>query len=305
MELPLISIIVPCYNQAHYLPATLESILAQDYRLTEIIVVNDGSKDETASVAARYGDSIRYIEQANAGLSGARNSGIRAARGELLVFLDSDDMLAPDYLRLVAEASLARPDVGVFHSGWRYVDEHGRPEEQVDAAELGASPIEALLSGNRFPVHAGVVRRNIVEDLGFFSEELRACEDWDYWLRAAAHGSSFAPVPGAYALYRRYGGSMSTDYVRMWTAGQQVLGRARERLPDEYRLLVEEGLTNFRRYLVRRLYQRMRRSGPLEATNSLVRALVSDARVAPALLARVGRAVLSRTRRAWGSGFID
>ena len=94
----LVSIIIPCYNQGQFLAEAIQSVLNQDYQEKEIIVVNDGSLDNTREVAQAFGDSIRYVEQTNKGLSSARNAGIRIARGEYIAFLDSDDQYLPHTL---------------------------------------------------------------------------------------------------------------------------------------------------------------------------------------------------------------
>src|ERR1700761_1458333 len=107
---PLVSVIIPCYKQAQYLPEAVESVLAQTYPHVETIVVNDGSPDDTEAVAGRYGDRIRYVWRPNGGISAARNTGITQARGAYLKFLDSDDLLHPEQIARQMEALAGRDD---------------------------------------------------------------------------------------------------------------------------------------------------------------------------------------------------
>src|SRR2546426_11076997 len=120
MNQPLVSVVIPSYRQAQFLSPALESVFAQTYPAVEPIVVNDGSDDDTETVAAGYGDRIRYIWKPNGGPSGARNVGLRAARGEYVLFLDGDDLLHPESLeRLVAAVAGTGCDVAVV--GDRYM----------------------------------------------------------------------------------------------------------------------------------------------------------------------------------------
>src|SRR4051794_20618857 len=116
-----LTIIIPCYKQAHYLRHAIESVVAQDCdEAVEIIVVDDGSPDDTAGVAASFGDRVGYIRKANAGLSAARNTGILAARGTFLICLDADDYLPAGLIRRHLAAAAARPDADVFYSTYHY-----------------------------------------------------------------------------------------------------------------------------------------------------------------------------------------
>src|ERR1035441_4104679 len=109
MSAPLVSVIIPCFNQGRFLVRAIESVLEQSFQDFEIIVVNDGSSDETEQVAKGFGSKILYLEKPNAGLSAARNTGILSARGAYLVFLDADDLLDNEMLRHMTEASAQNP----------------------------------------------------------------------------------------------------------------------------------------------------------------------------------------------------
>ncbi len=222
---PLVSVIIPCYNQAHHLRGAVESALGQTYKQVEVIVVNDGATDATAEVAARFGDRIRYLEQENAGLAAARNAGLRHATGELVNFLDADDSLFPTALEHHVRAAAGHPEAAVFYGGVRRVDEEGNLLSEVPPAPLPRDVFHQLLALNPLPCHSVVVRRSVLDPAGPFDPDLKACEDWDLWLRLAGQGCRFVPVPEARVVYRRYPGSMSRDPFSMARSAGIVLSR--------------------------------------------------------------------------------
>ena len=221
---PLVSVIVPCYKQAHFLRGAVQSVLTQTYPLVEAIVVNDGSPDETAAVAAGFGSRIRYVEQANGGLAAARNAGLRHATGELVNFLDADDYLLPTMLEHVVRAAAAHPEAAVFHTAMRYIDLAGNVSAE-EPPRLHGDPFHELLQGNFIPPNCFVLRRSALADVGTFDPQANPCEDWDLWLRLAERGFRFMAVPEARGVYRRYAGSMSRDPIRMGRAAGMVLTR--------------------------------------------------------------------------------
>jgi glycosyltransferase involved in cell wall biosynthesis len=222
-ELPLVSIIIPNYNHARFLGDAIRSVLAQTYRPLEIIVVDDGSTDHSGEVAAGFGDQIRYIYQTNAGLSAARNTGLRAAKGSLIGLLDADDMYEPNFLETLVAALQADPSADGVYCGYRFVDEANRPLPQIENRPIPSADLyAALLDGNFFVPESVFLRRRVYDEVGFFDESLRACEDWDVWLRAA---SKFRIIHAPHILtrHRVLPGSMSTDPQRMLTARLAVL----------------------------------------------------------------------------------
>lgn len=209
----VISIVVPCYNQERYVQACIESALAQRGVEIEIIAVNDGSTDASSARLRAFGGAIDYVEQANAGLSNARNVGLRRARGEFVQFLDSDDILGPDVLaRQVDALEHSGADITLcrnrlFHD----TDRTGRPKS-VGEWRLPATRFDVhLCHFNIAPPHAYLWRRSYVDRVGSFDETLRACEDYDFTLRAVMAGARFTRMDGAHVFYRRHPASMSAN----------------------------------------------------------------------------------------------
>jgi glycosyltransferase involved in cell wall biosynthesis len=229
---PVVSVIIPAFNSARYLPRALDSALGQTYSPAEVIVVDDGSTDDTLGVLAPYRDRIRYVRQANRKLPGARNTGIRQARGELIAFLDADDWWWPDKLERQAVLFRERPQVGVVHSGFVFYDEsidqylpsdHFHP---VLAHELVGNCYVRLIDGNAINVCTAVVRRECFEKVGLFNESLVwGLEDYDLWFRIARY-YEFAYVPQVLAAYRRHGANMSSHRLRMDLAELAISCRA-------------------------------------------------------------------------------
>jgi glycosyltransferase involved in cell wall biosynthesis len=223
----LVSVVIPAYNQGEFLLEAIDSALSQTLSAVEVIVVDDGSTDDTPRIAASFGDRIVYLRQPNQGLAAARNTGIRAARAPLLQFLDSDDALYPDSLERACEAADLHPDASVFTTTWDEMDQAGRLVARVDAPLLPTDAFHALFD----PMLVGppcryLVRRSAFSQAGLFDTRLEACEDWDMWLRIAATGSRFIAVPAARVRYRNYATSMSKNFPLMWRSGNRVLASA-------------------------------------------------------------------------------
>lgn len=206
-----LSIIIPCYNGARYLSAAIDSVLAQDYADKEIIVVNDGSTDDSLSVARSYGTSIVLVDQENQGLSAARNAGIRAATGDAFAFLDCDDYWAPAFATRMCAAMVAH-DADIAYCGWQNVGAVGRSTEPFVPPDYAAMPDRAqkLITGVRWPVHAAVVRRDPLFAAGLFDTSLRCCEDFALWIRTAPF-ARLVRVPEVLAFYRFHEGQMTRN----------------------------------------------------------------------------------------------
>jgi glycosyltransferase involved in cell wall biosynthesis len=227
---PRVSAIVPAYNAAAYLGEALDSALAQTYTSLEIVVVDDGSTDATGAVADAYAAAhpgrVRVIHQANAGLPGARNTAIAAARGELLALLDADDVWLPDHLERVMAVFDAEPGLALVHANIERIDANGQTTETWNRRWRNRKDPYAAVATRLEHVSCPTVvfRRRCVEEIGGFDTQFTGlgCEDRDLWLRI------FERYPVRYidrvtARYRTHGSNMSGNHRKMAAARQRLL----------------------------------------------------------------------------------
>jgi glycosyltransferase involved in cell wall biosynthesis len=211
---PLVSIVIPCYRQAQFLPAAVDSALAQSHPNVEVLVINDGSDDDTEAVARRYGDRLNYVYQPNRGLSAARNTGIAHATGRYLKFLDSDDSLHPDQIAWQAEALGGRDDRVSLTTVRLYQD--GRPERFLDHVPEARSLLPDLFKPIGWGgIHGFLFPAKLVRAVGGFDESLRMVEDWNLLTQIGLHDPQLVTDPRVGCYYRLRAGSMSTDRLGM------------------------------------------------------------------------------------------
>lgn len=222
---PRVGVVIPCYNHARVLACALASVLGQTYTDWEAVVVDDGSTDDTRAVAAQFVDPrIHYVYQANRGLSGARNTGIRSTNGEFLAFLDADDEWDPLFMETCVGVLAKWPDVDGVVTLARFIDEIGRVLPQIGGEVVPPNRFRhRLLKGGFFPPHAVLLRAAAVDKIGTFDESLTSLEDWDFWLRLTAADGVLLSVPQTLARYRVSVESMSTNAARMHTNRMAVL----------------------------------------------------------------------------------
>jgi glycosyltransferase involved in cell wall biosynthesis len=219
-----VSVVIPCYNHARFLAEAIESALAQSHHDTEVIVVDDGSTDDSSLVASRYG--VRVIRQTNRGLSCARNAGLAVSTGETVIFLDADDRLRPEAARAGVEALEMAPRAMLAFGRCCLIDEHGAPlpTEQPFVRERF---YEELLRRNYIWTPALVAfRRRVFDEVGAFDPRVNPSADYDIYLRIARR-YEFAPHSAIVADYRQHSANMSRDAVLMLEATLQVLRRQR------------------------------------------------------------------------------
>jgi glycosyltransferase involved in cell wall biosynthesis len=221
---PRVSAIIPTYNYARYVVAAVESALSQSFEDLEIVVVDDGSTDDTRETLRHLGARIRYIPQAHRGLAATRNVGIGVSRGRYLAFLDSDDLWLPDKVSMQVARLDAEPAVGlVYTEATLFNDESATEIPHSHWSEHPSGKILPwLLRHNVVPSPTPMVRRELFEKVGPFDERLSSCEDWDMWIRIA-QVSEFAYVDRVLARYRVHSANMSLDQERMMTGRFRVL----------------------------------------------------------------------------------
>jgi glycosyltransferase involved in cell wall biosynthesis len=220
---PLVSIVIPCFDHAAFLAEAIESALGQTYRGVEVIVVDDGSTDDSFEVASRK-PGVRVLRQSNRGLSAARNAGLKASRGEYLLFLDADDRLLPGAVAASVRAAREHPECAFVFGRFHVINRRGARLLSSELPEFPAGAYAALLNRNWIVMHGTVLyRRRTFEEVGLFDTSLRASEDYDLYLRVsrrfpiAAHSAEVAEV-------RKHGSNMTQDMPRMLRYTLAALG---------------------------------------------------------------------------------
>jgi glycosyltransferase involved in cell wall biosynthesis len=213
---PTVSVIIPTYQRAHWVTEAIESVFAQTYDDYEIIVINDGSTDNTREVLAQYGDKILVIQQDNQGLSAARNAGIRVAMGKYIALLDDDDLWLPHKLEKQIPFLEANPDVGLLFSDAYYYGPGAVASPYAQHVGIpSVKTIETLFAKNYVNVPTVVMRRDCLDEVGLFDESLNACEDYDMWLRIVERWR-IEYLDELVANYRVSDANMSKDGIRMY-----------------------------------------------------------------------------------------
>lgn len=233
MSDPLVSVVIPCYQSGSTVGAAISSALTQTYEPIEVIVVNDGSTDAGPSVARSHGDRVTVIDQANAGVSAARNAGIAAASGEFVALLDADDMFLPGYLATALDAwrragggrRFVTNEAYVMGPGGIYPHRLVLPQGAVPAGKQRFAMIERNIVSvlAAFPVE-------MWREVGGFDETMRHSEDYDFWARALFTGWEIVFQTDPQAIYRRSEGSASRANESMWNG----MSRARRRIADDF-----------------------------------------------------------------------
>lgn len=260
---PLVSVIIPAYNAAAFVEAAVRSALAQTYRHLEVIVVDDGSRDETAALVeaiADEDDRVTLLRQRNAGVAAARNRAIEHASGVYIAPLDADDRWHPMKLeREVARLEAGGPDMGMVYSWWLTVNEEGGVTNVTTPLCIEGDVHECLVWINFIgAASVPVFRRSALEQVGYYDPTLRArggqgCEDWDLTLRVAEQ-FEVGVVPAYLTEYRVVVGSMSFDSDSMGRSYDLVIEAQRERRPDLPEQLLRWSRGNFEGYLANMSY---------------------------------------------------
>jgi len=223
---PVVSVVIPVYNQAHYLPAAIRSILAQDYQALEVIVVDDGSTDAIADAVRPFLDRITLFTQANHGAAHALNKGINRATGEFVCWLSADDLYLPGKLRAQVRAFDADGDVALVCTGFEVVDTHDRVIRRQPRPQWPhPDPFVAVFWRNPINGSTVMMRRQVFDAVGGFDETLRADVDADMWLRIATD-HRIHQVDGIFVRYRVHAASLSADRSLMRASMTRVRSRA-------------------------------------------------------------------------------
>ncbi len=263
----LVSVIVPVYNVEAYITTTLQSVLAQTFTDFEVLVVDDGSGDQSIELVKQFTDRrIKVIQQANRGLAGARNTGIRNAQGEYLAFLDSDDLWLPEKLAKHVQHLQQNPQVGVSFCRSSFIDDAGNPLGIHQMPKLTEITIEHLLCRN--PIGNGsvpVIRREVFEAIAFsqnrygseesfyFDEDFRSSEDIECWVRIMAQTDwQIEGIPEALTLYRVNNQGLSANVDKQFESWLRMLDKTAGYAPELIATWGAKAKAYQYRYLARR-----------------------------------------------------
>jgi glycosyltransferase involved in cell wall biosynthesis len=272
MVYPKVSVIIPCYNGEKYLRAAIESALTQHYENVEVVVVNDGSTDDSGVIARSFGSSIIYVEQENRGLSAARNAAICASSGEYVTLLDADDILLSDCLANRVEI-LNNPEVGLVAGYFREIDSEGIVQDRKpELRKLGSlSPFRQAVRRNWGPPVGWTFRREAYERCGGFDPLLRSCEDWDFVIRVASrYRIGYDETVQVY--YRLSEGQMSSQFSVMLDAESKVHHKCRAYAKSRWHYFVDRQYGRFElgRRILYSLLIANRKKGQLGTTLRLI-----------------------------------
>ncbi|WKZ45141.1 MAG: glycosyltransferase [Anaerolineales bacterium] len=221
-----LSVIIPNFNNAKYLGRAIQSILDQTFTDYEIIVVDDGSTDNSRNVVDAFGNKVRYIWQENKGLGGARNTGILASNSEFIGLLDADDEWKPTYLEKMMQLVRRCPEAVVYFSGAQGMDVFGNDLPQVFGRMITSNmTYHSLLRANFIIPSTVIFRRDVILKAGLFDEKnpnLHGCEDWDLWLRLLP-SHQFAGTAEPLVRYRLHENTFSSDPIHMQMAVKAVI----------------------------------------------------------------------------------
>ena len=259
-EAPLVSVIIPAYNAARYLERTLVSVLSQTHQHLEVIVVDDGSQDDTPAMVRRWAEQdgrVQLIQQANRGVAIARNTGIAQAQGEFIAPVDADDIWYAENLeRQVKRLQDAGPQTGVCY-GWSVdIDENDQPNGGFRAATIEGLVYRSMLCHNFLGnASSTVIRRAALEDIGGYDASLKqrqaqGCEDWDLYLRLAEK-YEYCVAPAFLIGYRKTDAAMSGDYRQMGRSQALMLDAVQQAHPEIPDALYRLSRSSFYMYLAR------------------------------------------------------
>jgi len=227
LETKMISIVIPTYNYGHYLAETLQSVCNQTYSDWECIIIDDESLDDTSAVVAPFllkDNRFKYFRQNNQGVSAARNNGIKLAKGDFIQFIDGDDLLQPNKLNSQVIVFKNNKDIDIVYNDVRFFDDKqpllfktslkGNKNDNwlPRISKRGADVVGLFSSINFIVINAPLVRKSVFDKVGYFNEEMKALEDWDFWMRCALNDCyfHFNDSPDSFALVRVHTGSLST-----------------------------------------------------------------------------------------------
>lgn len=223
MSYPLVSIIIPCWNGQHFVAEAIDSALAQTYPHVEVIVIDDGSTDGTAGVLRSFGERIRWETTPNRGGGAARNRGVELSRGELVQFLDADDLLYPNKLLRMVPPTLKGGPHSMALCGWETAPSPTSKSRTSTRLEYNGEDPFVFFTQKITLISSPLHWKRRIESVGGFTVGLRCCQEYDLHLKLAADSPSLLPVPEPLWLQRRTVGSVSSDMHKVLLTFETVL----------------------------------------------------------------------------------
>jgi glycosyltransferase involved in cell wall biosynthesis len=256
---PMISVVIPAYNAAEFLGAAIASVQQQSFSDWELLIINDGSTDDTVAIIEEYqkiDERIHLINQPNQGVSTARNLGVEKSRGEILAFLDADDQWLPNKLYQHLKHFQSYPRLGVSFSQVEILNQTGEPTGQVSSSRLSNLKPEYFLSENPTTTTSNwVVRREVFQQVGGFCDDMSFSEDLEWLLRVSCTDWEIAGINQVLTRYRTSSGGLSSHLYRMEAGWNQLVDKARVYAPGlvERHFALAQAL--HLRYLARRAFR--------------------------------------------------
>jgi glycosyltransferase involved in cell wall biosynthesis len=244
MSNPKVSVIIPTLNRADFIKESINSVLSQTYQDFEIIVIDDGSTDNTREIVEGYdNEKIKYFYQKNSGLNSARNTGIRNSKGEYISYLDSDDIWHPYKLEKQVAILDKNSDIGLVYCGSSLIDENGTHTGKRPLIRHSGYVFEKLIRYNfLYNGSIAIFRRNCLEKVGLFDERTVRMTDWEFYLRFAIH-YKFYGIPEYLIKYRVHQKTMSNDFKLFLDSGFKIIDKTFEifdiKIRTEAKTLIE------------------------------------------------------------------
>lgn len=310
MSNPTVSVVMPVYNTAKYVQEAVESVLAQTFADFELLIIDDAGTDQSIELCRQYDDPrIRIISQNNRGLAGARNTGIRNAKGQIIGLLDSDDLWESDKLERHVAHLRRSPNVGVSYAASRMIDDDGqllRTVQRPKLRKVGARDVflRNPIGNGSAPIVRKVVFKDIAilnpdrEELDYFDESFRQSEDIECWCRIALTTRwRFEGLAGSYTRYRINEGGLSANVVKQFETWSRVRDRVRELDP----VFAKQWAPYAEAYQLRYLARRCVRMGE----GAMAWSLMSDAlSMCPKILLEEPAKTLTSLLAAWVLRFL-
>lgn len=231
---PLVSIIIPCYNREAYISDAIDSCIRQTYSNIEIIVVDDGSTDNSVEIIQQYGKKVTLITQSNQGVSVARNTGLNQAKGKYVIMLDSDDWLSDDIVEKHLATHSKWPEIAISCTDSRSIDSNGQQSEIIPSnwPDTPTTPTELfLLIPPPFPA-CEMYKTDVMKELGGYFEDLKAFADSSLRLRIILNNHQVVRTQGGYAIYRPVANSITKNRLKLHANGIKLIEKLKTEFSD-------------------------------------------------------------------------